>query len=197
MSFISLVPNIVTLTADVPTNPFSAEEFQNKIFPNGIYDFIIQLVAFIILLLIVFFLGYKPVKKLLKERADYVEKTIAEANAKNAIAQEAVAKKEEIVDSGKATADSIIAEARAQAQLEADKIISDAKKAAEEKKKQADIDIEIAKEKSKQEIRDEIVNVALLASSQLLGREVNEDDNRKMVNDFVDSLGESEKKKRL
>ena len=37
---------------------------------------------------------------------------------------------------------------------------------------QADIDIELAKEKSKEQIRDEIVSVAILASSQLLGREV-------------------------
>ncbi len=183
-----------TSEESVPTSPFSAEEFQNKIFPNGIYDFVIQLIAFIILLLIVFFLAYKPVKKLLKERGDYVERQIQEANAKRATAEEAAAKKDEIVDSGKATADKIIADARAQAQLEADKIIADARLEAEAKKRQADADIELAKEKSKQEIRDEIVNVAMLASSQLLGREVEKEDNRRMVGEFVDSLSESEKK---
>ncbi len=183
-----------TSEESVLTSPFSAEEFQNKIFPNGIYDFVIQLIAFILLLLIVFFLAYKPVKKLLKERGDYVERQIQEANAKRATAEEAAAKKDEIVDSGKATADKIIADARAQAQLEADKIIADARLEAEAKKRQADADIELAKEKSKQEIRDEIVNVAMLASSQLLGREVEKEDNRRMVGEFVDSLSESEKK---
>ncbi|MCR5491068.1 MAG: F0F1 ATP synthase subunit B [Bacilli bacterium] len=194
MAVESLLLNIVTFDGSVPANPFSSEEFQNKIFPNGFYDFIIQIIAFIILLLIVFFLAYKPVRKLLRTRAEYVEKQIAEAEAKNRIASEAAAKKDEIVDSGKETADKIIADARKQAELEASKIIADAQKEAEAKKRQADIDIELAKEKSKQEIHNEIVDVALLASSQLLGREVSQEDNRRLVGDFVDSLSESEKK---
>ena len=42
-------------------------------------------------------------------------------------------------------------------------------------------------------IHDEIVDVALSASEELLNREVNKDDNKRLLNDFVNDL-EKEKK---
>ena len=194
MSFAQLLLHIATLAESESGSPFSAEDFQNKIFPSGIYDFLIQLIAFIILLLIVFFLGYKPVKAFLKKRADYVEQTLAETEANRVIAAEASSRSEAVVEEGKTKAEEIIAQARQQASLEAEAIVEEARRQAEQARRQADIDIELAKEKSKEQIRDEIVSVAILASSQLLGREVGDEDNRRFVGDFVDSLSEEEKR---
>ena len=194
MQFATILIHIATLSDSELGSPFSAEEFQQKIFPNGIYDFLIQLIAFILLLLIVFFFGYKPVKAFLKKRADYIEQSIAETQANRTIAQEAASRSEQVVEEGKGRAEEIIAQARQQATLEAEAILTEARRQAEQARRQADIDIEIAKEKSKQQIRDEIVSVAMLASAQLLGREVGDEDNRRFVGDFVDSLTEEQKR---
>ena len=54
----------IPLLDDASDPPFTDSDFINKLFPNGLWDLIIQLLAFVVLLLIVFFLGYKPVKKM-------------------------------------------------------------------------------------------------------------------------------------
>ena len=43
------------------------------------------------------------------------------------------------------------------------------------------------REEAKQEIRDEIINVAMMAASKIVEREISKADNEKLVNDFLDS----------
>ena len=50
-----------------------AQDFVNKLFPNGWEPLVVQLLAFGVLVLAGIFLGYKPIKKLLNERGNYIE----------------------------------------------------------------------------------------------------------------------------
>ena len=49
------------------------ETIRNNLIPSWV-SFVMQVAAFIILLIIVVFVAYKPVKKMLKARQDYIEK---------------------------------------------------------------------------------------------------------------------------
>ena len=173
--------------------PFTDEDFTRKLFPNGIWDLVIQLAAFVVLLVVVFFIAYKPVKKMVAKRREYVALQIASAEEANRVAQEAAAKKDVTIEEGKAEAGRIVAEARIEAQKEAARILSEAEQSASEKKKQADIDIELAKQKSKDDVYREIVDVAIAASSQVLNREVNQKDNERLVNEFLEDLKDEKK----
>lgn len=168
--------------------PFQSEDFINKIFPNGFWDLIIQLLAFVALLVFVFFIGYKPVKKMVAKRREHVANEIAEAEAANKVAQDAAAKSAALIDEGKAQAQAILTKAIAQGEAEKARLLEEADIEIASRKKAADDDIALAKEKSKDEVRDEIVNVALLASEQLLGRSVEDEDHKRMVSSFVDDL---------
>ena len=170
--------------------PFTEEDFINKIFPNGYWDFVIQLGAFIILILIVFFLGYKPVKRMLQARKDGVNAMLRDAETKQQLANAAAEKKEQTIEEGKAQAAEIIETARKQAEAEKEAILASAKAETDLMRKRAEEDIASARAKSKAEIADEIVDVALLASTQVLGREVSEDDNRRLIQEFLDQLGD-------
>ena len=55
----------------------------DKLIPNWL-SFVIQFSSFIILLLVVFFLAYKPVKKMLKKRQDYIQEEIEQAQKNHA-----------------------------------------------------------------------------------------------------------------
>ena len=48
--------------------------------------------------------------------------------------------------------------------------------------------IEQEKQKARSEIHQEIVNVALDASKEILGREITEKDNQKILNQFTNDL---------
>lgn len=158
-----------------------------KLIPNWL-SFVIQFLSFIILLLAVFFLAYKPVKKMLNKRADYVENEIKEAKENNEKAQASIEEAKQIMATSKEKASEIIKNAEAQGQERFDAIVLEAKQEVVEMKKAAEIDIERAKEDAIQDIRSEMVNVALSASKEILKREVDTKDNTKLAEDFINRL---------
>ena len=158
-----------------------------KLIPN-LLSFVIQFLSFLILLLVVFFFAYKPVKKILQKRADHIQNEINEAEEKNALAATSVAEAKELVNSSKIKASEIIKNAEAQGQEKYDAIILEAKQEVAEMKDLAEQDIARAKEDAIQDIRSEMVNVALSASKEILKREVDSKDNVKLAEDFIDQL---------
>ena len=183
-----ILPFSLLLLSSCQGSPFSSEDFTSKIFPNGYWDFLIQVLAFIVLIIAVFFLGYKPVKKMLKKRDDTVSAMIEEAKQNQKVAAEAAARKDDTIAEGKAEANRIIISARKQAEEEAAAILSRAEEEVSLRKKKADEEIEAAKLASKQQIHDEIVDVALAASSKVLGREVSQQDHQELLDDFLKDI---------
>lgn len=177
----------------IPDSPFKTSEFVDKIFPNGLWDFVLQLCAFVILILIVFFVGYKPMKKAIKARGDAIENDLATAKAKRLEAEAAASQKEATIEEGKQEASRIVAAAKLEAEAKGKAIVDEAKAQASFARKRADEEIAQAKEKSRQDAKEDIVDVAMAASSKLLSREVNDEDNARLVSDFIDEVNRGRK----
>ena len=160
---------------------------QQKLIPN-LLSFVVQFLSFLVLILVVFILAYKPVKKILKKRADYIENEIKEARESNLAAEKNVAEAKEMVASSKVQASEIIARAEKQGQERYDMMLVSANNEIVEMKKEAEKDIERAKEEAIQDIRNEMVNVALSASEEILKREVDSQDNKRLAEDFINRL---------
>ena len=158
-----------------------------KLVPN-LLSFVIQFLSFAILLVVVFVFAYKPVKKILKKRADFVENEIKEARENNLTAQRSIDEAKEIVASSKVQASAIIQKAEQQGQEQYDALIAQAKDEVVMMKKDAEKDIERAKEEALQDIRNEMVKVALGASEEILKREVDNDDNKRLAEEFINRL---------
>ena len=158
-----------------------------KLVPN-LLSFVIQFLSFAILLVVVFVFAYKPVKKILKKRADFVENEIKEARENNLTAQRSIDEAKEIVASSKVQASAIIQKAEQQGQEQYDALIAQAKDEVVMMKKDAEKDIERAKEEALQDIRNEMVKVALGASEEILKRAVDNDDNKRLAEEFINRL---------
>ena len=158
-----------------------------KLIPN-LLSFVVQFLSFLVLVIVVFVFAYKPVKKILKKRADYVENEIKEARENNLTAQKSIDEAKEIVANSKLQASEIIQNAERQGQEKYDALIEQAKSEVEEMKLDAQEDIKRAKEEAIQEIHDEMVNVALSASEEILKREVDSQENKRLAEDFINHL---------
>ena len=178
------MPNVLSNMQNIGE---TIKTISEKLIPNWI-SFVIQFLSFLILLTVVFVFAYKPVKKILKKRADYVENEIKEARDNNLVAQKNIAEAKEMVASSKVQASEIIQNAEQQGQEKYDALIEQAKSDVEEMKKDAQKDIERAKEEAIQDIRNEMVNVALSASEEILKREVDTKDNKRLAEDFINRL---------
>lgn len=166
-------------------SPFTREDFINKIFPNGIWGFVVQILTLIVMILIVVFFLYKPIKKLLAERAAHVEKNIKAAETAKEEMNLKLLEADERVEREKQKAEQMVKETLAQSEQARLKILEEAKEAAAKEKALAMQEIELAKQDARDAIHNEIVEVALGASKKVLKREVTSEDNKKLIDDFI------------
>jgi len=188
---VTLLSSSLLLTScDTSVPPLTAEDFLKKLFPNP-WEALFTFCAFIVLLLVAFFFAYKPVKKILKARREYEKEKLEGAAKLEMEARAKVEAAESDIKEARKEAVLIIDKAKVDAQNEAQLIKEKAHKEIENEKKLASEDIAREIEASKDAIHNEIVNVAIEASSKVLGREVNKEDNEQLINNFVKDLEEN------
>ena len=165
----------------------NAEAFTKKLIPNWT-SFVVQVAALVVLILIVIIFGYKPIKKIIKKRQDHIENEIREAEKSKATWQENELKSKETVLASTRTAADIVAEAKANAEVERNKILEQTALDVEKMKKDAENDIARLEVEAQEKIRKEMVSVALDASKELLGREVTSEDNTRLLEEFIEEV---------
>ena len=182
-----LFPLVIFLTGcDIN---ITSDDFTSKLIPNWV-SFVTQLGALIVMIAIVFIFAYKPVKKIITKRQDYIESNIKEAELSKAKWKENEEQSKANVLASTRTAADIVAEAKTEALKEKNKIIDETASEVERMKKEAENDIARMREDAKENIRKEMVSVALDASKELLGREVNSSDNTRLLEEFIDDIKE-------
>ena len=180
-----LLPTLLLLTSC--SIDLSSDDFTSKLIPNW-PSFVAQVGALIVLLVVVIVFAYKPVKKIVNKRQDYIESNIKEAEKSKAIWQENELKSKETVLASERTAADIVAEAKNDAQKERAAILEQTQLDVVKMKKDAENDIARMEEEAQEQIKKEIVSVALDASSELLGREVNSEDNTRLLEEFIEEV---------
>ena len=160
-----------------------------KLIPN-IGSFLTQLAALIVLIVVVIIFGYKPIKKMVNKRQDYVANEIREAKEKNLQAEENLTQSKETVLANRRLASEIIDNAKIEAENQKQEILKSAEDEVLEMKKRAERDIKQSEEDAKEAIRQKMVEIALDASSEILKRNVNDEDNEKLVDEFIKEIDE-------
>lgn len=159
----------------------------DKLVPN-LWAFLTQLLAFIIMIVIVIKLGYKPVHKFMTSRKEYVKNNLESAAKSNSEAQKAVVDANANLVNSRKEANQILLEAKKQAEADKAKYQMELDQELKARRFQAEADISAEKKQAILDAKSQIIDIALSASSSLLGREVNDEDNKKLVSQFVDDV---------
>ncbi len=165
----------------------TSESFTSKLIPNW-PSFVTQLAALVVLIIVVIVFAYKPVKKILKKRQDHIEENIKEAEKSKLVWQENELKSKETVLASERTAADIVAEAKKAAEKEKAAILETTQLEVNKMKSDAENDIARMEIEAQEQIKKEIVSVALDASKELLGREISSKDNVRLVEDFIEEV---------
>lgn len=184
---IFLLPLSLLLTGCDVSGELNSDAFISKLIPNWI-SFVAQLGALLVLILVVIIFGYKPIKKIITKRQDYIEAQIKDAENSKATWQENELKSKETVLASNRTAADIVAEAKANAEVERNKILEQTALDVQKMKQDAENDIARMEVEAQEQIKKEIVNVALDASKELLGREVSSEDNNRLLEEFIEDI---------
>jgi len=154
-----------------------------------------QLGAFIVMVFVVYKFLYKPIKKKLHARQDYIDSNIKESEKKMADAKEAKEVADNNIKASRIKANQIVEEAHQEAIADSNKVMADAQTQIDFKKQQFEKDLEERKQYLERQAHNEIVTTALDASKEILGRELTKDDNDKIVGDFIDQMKKDEAEK--
>lgn len=163
------------------------QEVVNNMLPN-LWVTLMQLAIFLFVAILFIFLAYKPLKKKMQKRADYIENNIKDSENKKIEAEEKVEKAQQIIADSEKQAGELIKAAQKTAENKAQQFEKDLALTLEKQKRQAHKDIEAEREKMLKEAHEEIVDSAIAASKEILKRNITKEDNDKFIDDFVDEL---------
>ena len=144
--------------------------------------------------LIIFFVAKKflfgPVMKIITDRQQEIDDMYAQAGTAKESAQKLQAEYEEKLSDAAATSERIVKEATARGQAKEEEILREANQRAEAIRAKASADIAQEKKKALNDAKDEISVIALAIAGKVVGRELNADDQSKLVDSFIEELGE-------
>ncbi|MDD3336301.1 MAG: hypothetical protein PHI98_12415 [Eubacteriales bacterium] len=150
---------------------------------------LLHVINAVILLVALYFLLYKPVRKFMAKRTDTVEKELKQAADAKADIDARQKKLKDDMLVAKKQADDAAAQIVAQAQLQARQIVLDAHADAELVMKQARLEADALRQNAKDDIQDEVATLCVNLAGKILQREVKAEDHSKLVNDFLSKVG--------
>jgi F-type H+-transporting ATPase subunit b len=128
---------------------------------------------------------------MIEQRQNMITDQLDDAKVKNEDAEKLIADYDDKIKNIEEKGRVMIREASTKAEARASEIIKDAEKDAELIKKRAEKEIEREKLKAVNELKEEIVSLSLLAASKVLEKDIDENQHKTLINQFLDEVGET------
>ena len=139
------------------------------------------IVLFILLRIFLF----KPINKIRDERTRTIQNDLDSARKAKDEAEELRQQYENSISDAKEQANQIMMKAHEDAESERDAIIKKAHEDAEQKVAEADKEIESERKKVLRQAQSEIADLAIEAASKIVGANVDDEKNRRLVDEFL------------
>ena len=158
----------------------------------NIWHIVISLANLVILFLILKKLLFKPVKKIVDKRQKELDAEFRKAEKTQAEADAIKAEWEGKMATAEAEADKIISDAVERADSRNEVMLYESREKADQIIRKAKADIERERKDARETIKKEIVDVSQALSEQIIGREINIDDHRDLIDRAIDRIGEKQ-----
>lgn len=156
----------------------------------NLWQILISLLNLYLLFLIVKFFLFKPVKNVLAKRQQELDARYASAAEAERAAHENQRSWEEKISHADTEANAILQSAAEQAKFRGDAIIADARSRADSIIRVAQDEAEQERRKAVDDVKREIVEVSGVLSQKILEREINTEDHRKLIESFIETVGD-------
>ena len=158
----------------------------------NLWQILISLANLTILFLLLKKFLYKPVTKMLDERRSQIDKDYSDAAGAKQSAEAKDAELTERLAGAKAEAEAIVKEAADAAQVRSNKIVEEARITADGIIRQAEVDAQLERNRAQAAIKTQIIDVSTALSEKMLEREINADDHKALIDEFIDKIGEDD-----
>lgn len=151
---------------------------------------IVLLASFIVLLLVLSYYVWKPVKKIMDDREQLIHDDIDSAEQRKAEAERLKAENEALLKQTQAEISELMENAKGQAKKEQEAIITDAQTRASQMIQEAKVDIEREKEQAVRDINDQVAELSVLIAEKMIVKELNVEDQKSLVSKYLQEAGD-------
>ena len=163
-------------------------------FSGSFADAVWTVIAFVVLLVVLWKLAWKPILAALNARQEHIEKQISDAEETRKEAGQVLAEYKAKLENAENEGKQIITTHVKRAQQEAKEVIAKAEEKMEAMKLKLEADIERARNEAKAELFNDAGEMVLRLGQEILGRTINNEDNQKLISEAVEQLKREELK---
>ena len=146
------------------------------------------ILIFLIVLGILYKAAFPHILGAVEAREARIRQLLEEAERDRTAAQAALAEQQAQLEATRSQVQEYVAEGRAAGERVRDEIISDARRQADDLLVRTRNDLRQEFERAVDELRVEAIDIALAAASKLVQRNLNEEDNRRLVREYLADL---------
>ena len=161
-------------------------EFLNINFFTALFT----LFNFIAVFLVLKHFLFGPVMKIIKDRQDEIDRMYEDAGKARENAENLQAEYQQKLSAAQETSERIVKDAIIRGQHKEEEIIRQANSEASAILNKAAADISQEKKKAINDAKNEISDIALTIAEKVVGRQLNAEDHNKLLDEFIDELGE-------
>lgn len=161
----------------------------------GLIDMQLWQVIFTIVNVLILFWFLKrflfvPVKTMLDNRTKEIADSITQAEQKNIEAEQMLEEYKLKIADAHVESREIVQKATVNAEKRADEILTQAKDESQKIKERAYKDIELEKDKAFRSIKNEVAEMAVLATEKLINKTIDKDTNKTLIDDVINEIGD-------
>ncbi len=144
--------------------------------------------VFVVLLFVLRKWAWGPIVKALQAREDSIKKDIEDARKSRQEAEELLEKYQKQLDDARKESQKLIGEATARAEALHQEKKKEVEAEAHSIIEKAKSEIELERQKAAQELRKEVVEIAITAASKVIGQALKAEDHRALIQREIDDL---------
>ncbi|OKO96683.1 ATP synthase F0 sector subunit b [Geobacillus proteiniphilus] len=151
---------------------------------------IYQLLMFIILLALLRKFAWQPLMNIMKQREEHIANEIDQAEKRRQEAEKLLQEQRELMKQSRQEAQALIENARKLAEEQKEQIVASARAEAERVKEAAKKEIEREKEQAMAALREQVASLSVLIASKVIEKELTEQDQRKLIEAYMKDVQE-------
>jgi len=149
------------------------------------------ILTFLVLLFILKWKAWSPLMQALDARAEQIEDSLSKAEKVSAQAEKQALKNEEILNAAKKEAQLIISQAKDAGDKLKNKLVDDGKAQCDADIEKAKEQIEREKEKAISELKEQVINLSILAAEKIINKSLDSNDHAKIIDDTINEYDQN------
>lgn len=147
-----------------------------------------QMLNFLILVVVLRAVAYKPIVKMLKDREDTIAASLKKADDDAAKAEAALKEYQNQLANARTKAQDIVDKAEKRAQEDHEAFVQATQKEIAQMKEAAEQQIQRERQQAVEQLKGEMITLSLAAASKIVSKNMDADENEKLIGEFIDQL---------